>query len=387
MKRYLCLIGMILICYRVTVAQKVYLNPSDQYSNPVAGGGNEAQYAKINADKTKALLDTMGFSTKVDQDFWNSPYNANSWGATIFVSIHSNAGGGHGTETLYVSSGGKILAGAVQNGLLSKLPYQDRGLKYRNDLHVLNATKMYACLTEVVFHDCAKTSGYKGHPPSESEFLKSEDGQNKIASGIAAGICAYFNKNCMITEPPNKGWFKGVVYKAPNMDDRIQGATVTLNTGQKTISSATGYFEFELEPGTYTATAEADGFYPNSSTRTVEAGKEIWGSIGLTPILDKVEESILEEVFPETIEESAGDTFEGTIFSDEDLSQDIKQDVADIKGGWDDQKETTNPDAKVAETQSARGGGGCNNRNSSNYACFLGVICLVLFLRRAMEAG
>lgn len=36
----------------------------------------------------------------MDQDFYNAPKNANSWGADIFVSIHSNAGGGHGTETL-----------------------------------------------------------------------------------------------------------------------------------------------------------------------------------------------------------------------------------------------------------------------------------------------
>ena len=40
-------------------------------------------------------------AVQVFQDFTNAPSNANSWGAEIFVSIHSNAGGGHGTETLY----------------------------------------------------------------------------------------------------------------------------------------------------------------------------------------------------------------------------------------------------------------------------------------------
>lgn len=270
-----------------TYAQKVYLNPSNQYGNPVAGGGNEAEYALINANKTKTILDSKGFNVKVDQDFYNSPYNANSWGADIFVSIHSNAGGGHGTETLYKSSGGKVLASHVQNGLLSELPYTDRGLKYRDDLHVLNATKMYACLPEVVFHDCATQSGPKGHPPSESSFLKSADGQAKISWGLAKGICSYFGKNCDGTPPPpQKGWFKGVVFKAPNMNDRIAGALVTLNTGQSTISSDNGYWVFELAPGTYTATATKEGYYPNSSTRTVEDGKEVWGSIGLTPILD-----------------------------------------------------------------------------------------------------
>jgi len=267
------------------LAQKVLLNPSDQSSNPVTGGGNEAQYALINAKIAEAILDATGLDAKVDQDFLNSPKNANSWGATIFVSIHSNAGGGHGTETLYKTSGGKALAEHVQNGLLGKLPYQNRGLKLRTDLHVLNATNMFACLTEVVFHDCGKTSGYQGHPPSEAAFLKGADGQQKIGSGVAAGVCAYFNKKCSggsVTPPgPTKGFLKGVVYKAPDMADRIPGAKVTLNTGQSTTASSTGAWSFELDPGTYTATATAPGFKPGSQTRTVEAGKDVWGSIGL----------------------------------------------------------------------------------------------------------
>ncbi|MBM4398400.1 MAG: carboxypeptidase regulatory-like domain-containing protein, partial [Deltaproteobacteria bacterium] len=264
-------------------AQKVYLNPSDQTSNPVAGGGNEAQYAIIYANIAEGVLDGAGFNAKVDQDFYNSPYNANSWGADIFVSIHTNAGGGHGTETLYLSNGGKTLANAVQNGLLSKLPYQSRGLKYRDNLHVLNATDMYACLTEAVFHDCATTSGYAGHPPSESAFLKSSDGQNKIGNGIAAGVCSYYGKSCQGGITPKKGFYKGVVYKNPDQNDRIAGATVKLSNGLSTTSSATGFFEFEVEEGTYTATASMAGYQSNTSTKTVLAGTEVWGSIGLTP--------------------------------------------------------------------------------------------------------
>ncbi len=270
------------------MAQKVFLNPSDQFENPVAGGGNEAEYAKINADLTADILLDAGFQVVVDQDFYNAPKNANSWGADVFVSIHSNAGGGHGTETLYASSGGKVLAGHVQAGLLASLPYQDRGLKHRTDLYVLNKTVMYAALAEVVFHDCTKQTGYQGHPPSESSFLKSASGQQAIAEGLASGICSYFGLACgggVVVPPVPKGWFKGVVYRAPDMNDRIPGALVVLNTGQSVTASSTGYWEFELDPGTYTATAHAHGFQPNSSTRTVVAGQEVWGSIGLSPAL------------------------------------------------------------------------------------------------------
>lgn len=263
-------------------AQKVYLNPSDQTENSVSGGGNEAQYALINANIAKDILTAAGFTPKVDQDFYNAPSNANSWGADIFVSIHTNAGGGHGTETLYKSTGGQNLAGKIQNGLLSKLPYQDRGLKYRDDLHVLNATDMYACLLEAVFHDCTAGSGYAGHPPSESAFLRSADGQKKIGAGIAAGVCSYYGKTCDATTPA-KGTLRGVVFKDPNLDDRIAGATVKLNTGASAVTPADGSWSFELDPGDYTATATADGYAPNSQTRTVVAGETVWGSIGLSP--------------------------------------------------------------------------------------------------------
>ncbi|MFH1532392.1 MAG: N-acetylmuramoyl-L-alanine amidase [Pseudomonadota bacterium] len=262
-------------------AQKVYLNPSNQTANILCAGGNEATYALICANKAEDILDAAGFNSVVDQDFYNAPSNANSWGAAIFVSMHTNAGGGHGTETLYKTNADKALAGDVQAGLLANLPYQSRGLKYRDNLHVLNATNMTACLEEALFHDCCTSSGYTGHPPSESSFLKTGSGQNAIAAGVAEGVCAYFNSTCT-GGGPTTGTLMGVVYLVPNLDDRIPGATVTLNTGQSTTANGVGYWEFELPPGTYTATASKAGYVSGSNTKAVTAGAEIWGSIGLT---------------------------------------------------------------------------------------------------------
>ncbi|GEM_PF-4104564 len=271
--------------YDVAAQTRVMINPSDQVGNAVAGGGNEAQYALIVANQVEDILDATGFDSKVDQSFANAPNNANTWGAAIFVSIHSNAGGGHGTETLWVSNGGKTLAQHVQDGLLGRLPYADRGLKYRDNLHVLNNTDMFACLTESVFHDCTVTSGLMGHPPSESAFLKSAAGQEAIARGIAEGVCSYFNVTCAgsgsVGPTPTKGWLKGVVYRDPNLLDRIPGAKVTLSTGQSVIVGTDGYFEFELAPAQYKITASANGFIAASVERTVVAGQEAWGSVGL----------------------------------------------------------------------------------------------------------
>ncbi len=239
----------------------------------------------MNAKLAKTILVDHGYSVTVDQDFYNAPKNANSWGANIFISIHTNAGGGHGIETLYLSSGGKSLAGKVQKGLLDALPYQDRGLKLRTDLHVLNATNMVACLTECLFHDCSKSSGYSGHPPSEASFLKSADGQKKIARGIAAGACAYLGSSCDTSAPPppSKGFLKGSVYKAPNLNDRLAGATVKLSSGQSAKADANGAWSFELAPGSYTVSASAPGFKSGSAKGTVTAGKDTWLSVGLEP--------------------------------------------------------------------------------------------------------
>jgi MYXO-CTERM domain-containing protein len=265
-------------------AKKIYLNPSDQSTNPVAGGGNEAQYALVNAKLAKTILANAGYTAVVDQDFYNAPKNANSWGADIFISIHTNAGGGHGTETLYLSSGGKTLADHVQKGLIAALPYQSRGLVHRTDLHVLNATNMYACLTECLFHDCSKTSGYAGHPPSEAAYLKSAAGQKAISQGLAAGACSYFGGTCGTTPPPpapTKGTLKGTVYKAPTLDDVLAGAAIKLSSGQSLKAGTNGQWSIELPAGEYTVTASATGFGSASTKATVKAGGEVWASIGL----------------------------------------------------------------------------------------------------------
>ncbi|HEY3452883.1 MAG TPA: N-acetylmuramoyl-L-alanine amidase [Myxococcales bacterium] len=279
------LTSLILVALLVPAAasgQKVYLNPSNQTTNLVSGGGNEAQYMLILANQTKTKLDACGFTSRVDQDFTNAPSNANSWGAGIFVSIHSNAGGGHGTESLYKTSGGKVLAGAVQNGLIAALPYSDRGLKVRTDLHVLNATNMYATLTEVVFHDCAKTSGFTGHPPSESSYLKSSSGQGEISTGISNGVAKYYSKTC--TAQPKTGRVTGVVYKNPTLTDHIAGATVKVNTGASKVYDGTNVWYFDLPAGTYTLTATATGYKAGAKAATVTAGATTWASLGLDPV-------------------------------------------------------------------------------------------------------
>ena len=101
------------------LAGKVFVNASDQTGNAVSCGGNEAQYAADQGVRVKAMLQGFGFSVMYSQNFYDSPAMANSWGAQRFVSIHSNAGGGHGTETLYKSTAGNTLAGHINSGIVA----------------------------------------------------------------------------------------------------------------------------------------------------------------------------------------------------------------------------------------------------------------------------
>lgn len=279
------LLAVLLLALPASAAgQKVFLNPSNQFTNAVTGGGNEADFAKTCADLAAAKLVAAGYQVVVDQDFTNAPANANDWPADVFVSMHTNAGGGHGTETLHHTSAtaaSKTLAQNVQSALVSSLKFRNRGLTPRSNLHVLNDTVVPACLEEALFHDCVTTAGQIGHPPAEAPHLRTAAGREQIAEGVANGVCRHFTGNsCGVVVP--KGWIKGVVYQNGNTLDRVAGATVTLSSGESTLYSGSGIWEFEIPPGTYSVTASAPGYVTRTLTGvTVVATQTTWASVGL----------------------------------------------------------------------------------------------------------
>jgi N-acetylmuramoyl-L-alanine amidase len=113
---------------------------------------------------------------------------ANSVGADLFISIHSNAiakSNIKGTEILYKSNSLKV--DGVTNKILSEnlsssvSEYADtykRGIINRTNLYVLNRTNIPAALVEV---------GYMTNS-SDLRKLKNESFKEKAAEGIADGI-------------------------------------------------------------------------------------------------------------------------------------------------------------------------------------------------------
>lgn len=77
---------------------------------------------------------------------------ANNNNADLFISIHLNAGGGHGTE-IYTWKGQRLER--AQNILksLSALGFANRGVKVGSGLYVIKNTKCEALLIEVCFVD------------------------------------------------------------------------------------------------------------------------------------------------------------------------------------------------------------------------------------------
>lgn len=109
-------------------------------------------------------------------------YHANEWEADIIVSLHLNAFNtiASGTECLYISDSGKLLARGIQDELVKVLNLPDRGLKFSSSYWILRYTEMPCCIIESAFID------------NVSDCLIVLDNKAAIAEAIANGIDNYF---------------------------------------------------------------------------------------------------------------------------------------------------------------------------------------------------
>ncbi len=109
---------------------------------------------------------------------------ANSKGADLFISVHVNSASSSaasGTEVLCYEK--NTFAGILQESLIKELGTNDRGVKERKDLAVLNGTKMNAVLIEIAFLS----------NPEEAKLLQKESFIEKFVYATALAVCKYFN--------------------------------------------------------------------------------------------------------------------------------------------------------------------------------------------------
>lgn len=208
---------------------KIFIDPGHNYSGADTGAvGNNLREQDIsfyiskklerlfinNKDEVKLsrqkLTDSIG--STVSESIAERCAAANEWDADLFISIHTNSGGGTGSEVLVYSLEGKAaeIAARVEKELTTNLVLADRGVKARPDLGVLRGTKCPAILVETAFIDT----------PHDAKLLR--ENQQDFADAIFTGVTgkAVPSEIHELTKPNDIVWefsYRGIVEDTDGM--------------------------------------------------------------------------------------------------------------------------------------------------------------------------
>ena len=170
--------------------KKVYISPSTQQNNVgISPFTNEEKEMNAIADLLIALLLKDGrFTVKRNSpsmdDIYSIATDSNNFGADIHVPIHSNAGGGEGTEVMAYSpnSNSERLAKCLYDQIAPLSPGADRGIKYNPKLiEVGDLVHAPAALIELAFHDNQADATWLAY------------NHEMIAQALYKGICDYYS--------------------------------------------------------------------------------------------------------------------------------------------------------------------------------------------------
>ena len=164
---------------------KVYLSPSAQERNIGYGGFNEEFEMNLIADILDPRAKELGFvikRNKRDMSLNQIIADSNKFDPDIHVAVHSNAGGGEGTEIWVMKKGyeAEKLAKTIYKHLAPLTPEKDRGIRESgNSLGETSRTNAPAVIIEISFHD------YK----NDAIWMKKH--REEIAESILKGMCEY----------------------------------------------------------------------------------------------------------------------------------------------------------------------------------------------------
>jgi N-acetylmuramoyl-L-alanine amidase len=169
--------------------KKVYVSPSTQQNNVgIAPFTTEEKEMNAIADLLIPLLlkdgrfEVRRNSPSMD-DVYSIATDSNNWGADIHIALHSNAGGGEGTEvySYSIGSNSERLAKALYEQIAPLSPGKDRGIKYKRGLiEVGDSVKATSILIELAFHDNTKDATWMAY------------NHEMIAQRLYKGICNYY---------------------------------------------------------------------------------------------------------------------------------------------------------------------------------------------------
>lgn len=167
---------------------RIYLSPSTQDQNTYAAGGtNEEEQMRQICFPAADLLRAAGHTVRIGGTVSAraNAEDANAWGnVDYYAAVHTNTGGGHGTETWCFgvsptdhSAKGYELAQAIQRRVGEASLAPDRGVKFSTGYIELNTPKAPSAICELVFHD------------DKAEALEVVVGHAKFARAIAQALC------------------------------------------------------------------------------------------------------------------------------------------------------------------------------------------------------
>ena len=168
--------------------QRVYISPSSQQNNLGVSpfGVEEVEMNKIADILVPLLIKDGRFVVKRNSpamEVGQMATDSNNFRADIHVAIHSNAGGGQGTEVYAYApnTNSERLAQSLYNQVAPLSPGVDRGVKFYKGLYeVGDSVKATAALIELGFHDNAQ------------DALWLATNSQQIANALYKGICNYY---------------------------------------------------------------------------------------------------------------------------------------------------------------------------------------------------
>lgn len=185
----------------------------------------DALIAKLGAAGHTVYDCTDDSNCSSSQNLKNIVTKCNAHSVDLDVSIHLNAGGGTGVETLIYNDKTKIIATRISQEISNSLGITNRGVKTRTGLYVLKHTNAPALLVECCFVDsqndaarwdvekCAEAifKGITDVSSASNEWIKNDIGwwykhadgsYTKSAWEKIEGIWYYFNENGYVVS----GW-------------------------------------------------------------------------------------------------------------------------------------------------------------------------------------
>ncbi len=193
------------------MAKKIFISPSSQTDNAYAyGNTTEAVQCGRIATALKAALDRCGFETKLmHYDTMASKVAAaNSWGANLYIPIHTNAYNGQTAGTRMfaydLTGAGYKACQAIFKYLAPLTPGTSENIKANAGLYEIRNPDAPTAYVEVDFHDVPSVAKWIIEHPTE------------IGEAIAHGVCDYFGytyKTAQTEEPKAEAEMPDVLYR------------------------------------------------------------------------------------------------------------------------------------------------------------------------------